>query len=301
MNERQIRAFRLVIRHGSITAAANAMNISQPAVSRLIAELERSAGFPLLLRRGGHARPTMEALEFVQEVEHMFYSLERLGQVAREIRDLRRAKLTLATMPMISFGILPRAISAFLASHRGINITHDVHTSARIVDLAASRQIDLGIGQTNVERRDIDILASYRTHCVCALRPDHDLASRRALTPRDLEGQPLVALAHHTVTARYIAQSFAEANIQPDIAIESQPSYAACSLAAEGVGIAIVDPITAKKFMPRLVAVPFEPRIPFDFHVFKPIEVPLSRPASAFCDVLFATLADIDEANRLPP
>ena len=300
MNQRQLQAFLMVMRHGSITAAAHALNISQPAVSRLIADLEESAGFSLLERQGGKARPTPEAREFIQEVERMFYSLDRMAQVAREIKDLRRASLQIATMPMVTFDIVPRALDAFLAAHPGVKITHNVHTSDRIVDLVSSQQIDLGIGQTRADRRDVEILASFRMLCVCALAPDHPLAGRAELTPADLADTPLVALAHHTMTANYVTRSFAEARVAPNIAVESQPSYSACGLAAVGLGVTIVDPLTPLVFGERLKTVPFKPDIPFDFHVLKPAEQPLTRAARLFCDVLFEVLDNMREARQLP-
>lgn len=299
MNQRQIQAFRHVMRHGSITAAAQSLNISQPAVSRLIADLERSIGFRLFLRQGGKSEPTTEALEFIQEVERMFYGLDRLGQTAREIKDLRRATLHVATMPMVSFEIIPNALKGFLAQRQGIKVTHDVHTSARIVDMVASRQLDLGVAQTHIERRDVEFLASYRTYCVCVLAPEHPLSGRSSLSPKDLRGEPLVALAHHTLTANYVTQRFAEENVKPEIAIESQPSYSACGLAAKGVGIAIVDPMTPRIFKGSLKAIPFEPRIPFDFHIVKPADLPLSRAAEEFRVHLLETLASFSEIHSL--
>jgi DNA-binding transcriptional LysR family regulator len=299
VNPRQIQAFRLVMRHGSITGAAQALNVSQPAVSRLIAELEYSLGFQLFLRQGGKSEPTTEAREFIQEVERMFYGLDRLRQAAREIKDLRRATLRLATMPMVSFEIMPAALKGFLVERHGIKVTHDVHTSARIVDMVAARQLDLGVAQTHIERRDVEFLASYRTYCVCALSPMHPLSDRPVLTPRDLRGEPLVALAHHTLTANYVTQSFAEANVNPNIAIESQPSYSACGLAAKGVGIAIVDPMTPRIFRESLKTIPFEPRIPFDFHVLKPAELPLTRAADEFRAHLLETLSSFADIHSL--
>lgn len=301
MNERQLRAFRSVMRHGSVTAASQALNISQPAVSRLIAELERSVGFPVFLRKGGKVEPTAEGSLLMQEVERMFYGLERMGQVAREIRDLRRAVLNVAAMPMISLEVVPKAIARLLGEGGGIRITHDVHGSARILDLVASRQVDLGIGQIVGERQGIEIIASYRTGCVCAMAPDHPLAGRRELWPRDLAGYPLVALAHHTVVAGYITQMFAEENMQPEIVVESQPSYTACGLAAAGVGVAIVDPLTPRAFRAELRLVPLCPEIHFDFHVFRSAEAPLSRAARALCGHLFRTLETFKEVSRLGP
>ncbi|MFD0979083.1 LysR substrate-binding domain-containing protein [Tropicimonas aquimaris] len=292
MNQKQVNAFRMVMRHGSVTAAAQALNVSQPAVSRLVADLEASLGFPLLLRTGARVQPTAEAYEFFPEVERMFYGLDRLAQVADEIRTLQRATLRVASMPMVSFEIIPLAVARFTAAHAGIGITHDVHTSPRILDLLAARQIDLGLAQTSPGRTDVDVLAAFNSDCVCVMKPDHPLAGRARITPKDLDGQPLVALNYRTLTYSYMMQCFAEAGVLPNIVAETQPSYSACGQASLGVGIAIVDPITPRIFGNSLASVPFAPRIPFEFQIMKSREVPLSRAGLAFLDVLGDVLSD---------
>ncbi|MGV8937394.1 MAG: LysR substrate-binding domain-containing protein [Allorhizobium sp.] len=301
MKQRQIMAFRLAMRHGSITAAAQSLNVSQPAVSRLIADLEQAIGFALFLRQGGKIQPTPEAIQFQQEVERMYYGFDRLKQAADEIKDLRRATLHISTMPMVSFEIVPATLKRFLGEHRGIKVTHNVHTSSRIVDMLASRQLDFGLAQTHVERRDIEIISSYRSYCVCVMPKDHPLARLSSIGPRDLKDEPMVALAHHTVTANYVTQSFASAGVTPNIAIESQPSYSACGLAAVGIGVAIVDPFTPKVFGDRLATVPFEPQIPFDFHLIKPADIPITRAAEGFADALVKTLAEIPGLEIIAP
>lgn len=301
MNPKQINAFRMVMRHGSITAAAQALSVSQPAVSRLIADLEASLGFSLLLRMGGKVQPTPEAFEFYPEVERMFYGLDRLAQVAGEIRTLRRATLRVASLPMASFEIIPRAIASFVARHEGVQITHDVHTSPFILDLLASRQIDLGIAQTSPGRTDVDVLAAYGSDCVCAMAADHPLAGAEVLTPQALRDQPLIALNYRTVTHSAIMQSFADAGVTPRIMVETQPSFSACGLALLGVGIVIVDPITPRVFGPRLCTVPFRPGVPFDFQIMKSRDIPLSRVGAAFYDQLSEAIADDPQIRAIGP
>lgn len=292
MNQKQVNAFRMVMRHGSVTAAAQALNVSQPAVSRLIADLEASLGFALLLRKGGRVLPTAEAYEFFPEVERMFYGLDRLAQVAGKIRTLQRASFRVASMPMVSFEIIPQAVSRFSTHHAGAGIIHDVHTSPRILDLLASRQIDLGIAQTSSNRSDVDVLATFNSGCVCVMSPDHPLAGLDQISPVDLADQPLVALNYHTLTYSYMMKCFAEAGLSPNVVAETQPSYSACGLASLGVGIAIVDAITPRIFGPSLTTVPFTPRIPFEFQIMKSRDIPLSRAGSAFYDELITVLAE---------
>ncbi|QPM89706.1 LysR substrate-binding domain-containing protein [Pseudooceanicola algae] len=298
MNPKQLTAFRMVMQHGTITEASRALSVSQPAVSRLIADLEADIGFPLLHRPGGKAIPTREAYEFYQEVERMFYGLDRLSQVAEEIRMLNRAVCRVASMPMVSFEILPRALKQIVDGHSGIDVNHDVHTSARILDLLASRQIDIGIAQTDPGRGDVEILAAYRTNCVCVMSPDHPLRTRAAITPEDLQGEPMVALNFRTLTYSYLMRCFAEAGIAPKIVAETQPSYSACSLAALGVGIAVVDPITPGILGDRVQVVPFTPKIPFDYQIIKPAGMPMSRAATAFFDSVQKIIASEDRFGQ---
>lgn len=299
MNQRQITAFRLVMNHGSITGAAQALNVSQPAVSRMIADLENALGFGLFLRRGGKIEPTAEALQFIQEVERMFYSLEKLKIAARDIKELRIAALRMASMPMISFDIVPQAIRRFSSRHDGIKITHNVYTSTRIFDLLAARQLELGVAQLPFEQREVDVIASYRSYCVCILPPDHPLAGNEEITPHDLSAHPIVALTSQTVTGNYVLQAFNQAGVSPDITIESQPSYSACGLTAAGLGPAIVDPLTPRMFADQLVVRPFQPRIPFDFHIIKPANMKLTRAASSFATELMEILKDINEIEPI--
>ncbi len=302
MNERQISAFRLVMRLGSVTAAARAMHVSQPAVSRHIADLEADLGFALFERRGGKLHPLPEARTLGQEVERMFYGLDRLKSFAREMRGLAHAQIAIASLPMASFRILPRVITAFVAAHPGIRVTHNVHTSSRIADLVASGQADFGIAQLASGRTDVRRIAGWRCPCVVALPAGHKLAGATVLRPEDLDGVPMVALAHQTLTAAFVTERFAQAGIVPHIVVESQPSYAACGMVAEGLGVSIVDPFTPQIFPPgTLATVPFVPALPFDIYLVGHAERPLSRAVEAMIALLEDDLDSIESTERLRP
>lgn len=281
MNQRQLMAFRATMVLGSITAAAKELNVSQPAVSRLISDLEFSLGFALFTRQTGRVVPTLEAEEFFREVDMMFYSLDRLTQVAEEIRTLSRATVRFATLPMLSFEVIPQAVKRFRERHPHARLMQDVFTSARILELVASRQVEIGVAQTHKRREDIDILSTHHARCVCAMAPSHPLAGATRLSPEELRDEPLITLARHTISASYIANAFADQGIAPNIIAESQPSFAAASMAASGIGIAIVDQLSALAMGDKVAAVPFEPPVPFDICVLKSRDVPLSRAAEA--------------------
>ena len=135
---------------------------------------------------------------------------------------------------------------------------------------------------------------------LCGRPAGHALAARDRLTPQDLKDVPFVALAHQTVTAAFVTERFSEAGITPNIVAESQPSYAACGLVAEGLGVGIVDPFTPSLFSDKgLLVVPFEPVIPFDVFLIVHSERPLTRAMHTLIDLVAAEFDRMKGAERL--
>ena len=277
--------------HGSITRAAKAMSLSQPAVTKLIAALEEDVGFKLFDRTAGGVIATPEAIAFHEELERSYLGLQRLAQSAREIRDLRRGQVRIAAMPALATDLVPSIVSAFSAAHPEIRISLDVHTSPRIADLIAAAAFDFGFAHLPRRRPDVTVVASYEMACVVVMPPDHPLASKSRIQPQDLEDLPMVALSHHTATAQHVDQMFVDADVTPQIRGECQPSFAACALVARGVGVSIVDPLTPAMFGEGTLCVrPLEPRIPFHFRLIRPADLPQSRAAAAVMEAAIATV-----------
>jgi DNA-binding transcriptional LysR family regulator len=302
MNLRQLEAFRAAVAHGSFTRAAEAMGVSQPAVTRLIADLEAAVGFRLFDRGVGGAVPSPEAAMLHEELERSYLGLARLSQVAREIRDLRRGHVRVAAMPAVASMMAPTVIARFVAAHPEVRVTLDGHTAPRVLDLTAAGEFHLGFAHCPQPRADLTVLAQYRLDCVVVLPPSHALAAAEAIGPGDLDGVGLVALSHHTVTAGHVDTVFAEAGVTPAIRVECQPSYAACALVAQGVGVAIVDPLTPQVFGPETLAVrPFRPAVPFDFAVVRPEAGAIPAAAEAFAATAIDQLDARPEMRRQAP
>src|SRR5262245_3427845 len=114
MNLRQIEAFRALMLSGTVQGAADLMRISQPAVSRLLGELERSSGLALFDRARRRLRPRPEAHLFFREVQQAFAGLDRLRQKAHDIRAFGLGELRVATVPALAVGFIPQVCQAFL-------------------------------------------------------------------------------------------------------------------------------------------------------------------------------------------
>jgi DNA-binding transcriptional LysR family regulator len=300
LNQRRIEAFRAVMNTGSITRAAEQLCISQPAVSRLIADLEDEIGFKLFERAGGKLSATEEAQSLIEDVDYFFRGIDKVYAAASDIKNLRKGEVRLGVMPNLSFKVVPRIVRHFVDDHPGVKFTMDVLPSPTVVNLVASRQFDLGLAQVPHDRPDINIIASYRMACVCVMSPDHRLASRSQIEATELQGEPMVALSQNTLAAQHVAQRFLQADVKPDIRIESQPSYAACALAAENLGVAIVDPLTVEMFdVDKIVSVPFVPEVSFDFRLFRAAHTTGNRASVLFAETAENFLTELPGLSRL--
>lgn len=283
MNFRQLEIYRAVMVSGSASRAAELLQITQPAVSRGVGELEKTLGFALFDRVKGRLVPTPEGQLFLRDVNASFMGLDRLRASAARIRDFGSGSIRIASLAALGSTLVPRAIRAFNKQFPEIAITLQVVSSAIVRDLVANQQFDLGLAADEVELSGVEhrVFGSFRA--LCALPSGHALANRKVIRPEDLHGQPFIALAPEDHARRRIFEALHAAGSHPRIIVETPNSATVCALALEGVGIGIVNPAAADGFAARgLLFRPFEPEVYFkSFLLFRP-DVQKARLVKAF-------------------
>jgi DNA-binding transcriptional LysR family regulator len=289
MNARQLEAFRAVVEDGTVSGAARRLRISQPAVSKLLAALERGTGLLLFRREHRRLTPTAEASLLYEEIDRLFMGIERIALAANEIRSLKAGKLTLVCLPALGLRVLPGLIARFVADKPDASVTFQVQTSPRVIDWVTAQQIDLGISVLPVNHPAVHVEKLARVNAVCVLPRTHRLAAKDVIRPADLHGEMFVSLGSEDRARHLIDRAFDEAGIARQMRLETHISEAACRLVENGAGVAIVDPFTAAGFaQDGLIATPFRPRIFFDFYLLFPAFRPRSLLLDEFVDVLKA-------------
>ena len=287
LNPAQLDVFHAIVVTGGVTAAARTLRISQPAVSRQLAQLERALGFALFTREKKRLVITPEGAAFHDELAIGYSGIERLGRVAEEIRELRRGHLRIAVMPALCFGPVSRAVAQFAEAYPGIKLTFEAHNSRRIVDAVADGLFDIGVTQLVGSYPGLIVEASYRSHCVCVVKKGHALARKSAIDIADLVDQPFVALPPDSMAGIELRRRLDEANLTIVPRVETLTSFAAVALVAENVGLAIVDPFTAAATARGVVEVrPFKPVVNFNFRLVRPERRTLSQPAATLLGML---------------
>jgi DNA-binding transcriptional LysR family regulator len=286
MNPTHIDLFRAVMRHGGMMRAAAALGIGQPHVSRAIAQLEADLGFLLFVRGQGSALPTEEGEAFSREVERTYAGLDHLRRAACQIRELGTGPLRVACQPSLAARMVPRAIRRLSSTCPGVRVSLHVPSPDTIWSWASTGQRDIGLVRSRSGYAGVACETCLKVDAVCALPRQHALARKRTIMVSDLVGAPLIA-GGPSVFQQAIEETFARAGVEPRFALMAQYTAARCGLVAEGLGLAIVDPIPARELsgLP-IVMRPFEPRLPIETMLIRPGGRPPGNLAARFTGLL---------------
>ncbi|MGL4974918.1 MAG: LysR family transcriptional regulator, partial [Bosea sp. (in: a-proteobacteria)] len=195
MNLRDVDIFRAIMQAGGASNAAELLGISQPAVSRALATLERDVGFRLFDRIKGRLTPTREGQLFHQDVRASFAGLDRLKQRAAQIREVGEGTWNIASLSALGHGVVPRAIAAFANRHPDVRIGYQVRTSNIVRDLVASGRAHIGLAADEVDTTGVLHSIFTTPRAVCVMPKTHPLAQRATIAPADLAGVPLLTLS----------------------------------------------------------------------------------------------------------
>src|SRR5690606_38266265 len=260
MNLKQIEVFRVVMTNGTTARAAEVLHVSQPAISKMIQELERSLGFDLFKRIKGRLQPTQEGQLFFREVEQAFLGLTHLRGAAARIRDYGSGEIRIACLSALSTNVVPRALHAFMKNNPNVAVTFQARMSSNVRDLVASGQFDLGIVADEIDRTGVEVEEFVQFRVAVALPRGHPLEALDVIRPADLAGQPFVALAPEDTTRREAELAFDKAGITVRTVKETPYSTTICAMVAAGIGIGLVNPLTAEPYEDHgLTLTPFEP------------------------------------------
>lgn len=275
MKIRQLEAFRAVMLHQTVTLASEKLHISQPATTRLLADLESSIGFRLFDRVKGRLHPTVEAEALFKEVQRSLIGVDRIARAADEIRDLRRGTLQIAAAPALSISFLPHAIAEYLKVRPEAEVTLTLHSSRSIVDMVIGQRCDVGFVVLSMNRTSPNGQRLLSALNVCALPTGHRLCALDVIRPRDLAGEPFIAHPRSGELRLQIDALFAEHGVDLNVLTECQISHSICSFVEAGAGVAVVDAVTAWGYRGTgVVFRPFEPTLTTDFALLTPPQRP---------------------------
>jgi DNA-binding transcriptional LysR family regulator len=230
---------------GSVSSAAAALHRTQPAVSRLLKDLEHTVGFDLFDRVKGRLIPTTKARTFFEQVQHSFVALERLGTVATDIRDDRFGRFSVAAFPAASLTLMTRVLSSILKLNTGMNLIYEMLPSDIVVQRVLTKECDLGFVNASFDFFGLIFERRYDLPCVCLLPEGHPLVDKDVIGLAELYEHPVIELGANTSFGAKLDYFRAQQGVTSSARVESNSAFSAAALVREGVGATITDPLTA--------------------------------------------------------
>lgn len=278
---RQLEAFRALMSVGSVTRGAQLLGVSQPTMSRLLADMEAETGLVLFERSSRGLQPTPEAVAFDQEVERAFAGLSQLDAVARSLRGA--ARLSVAVTPSLVPGLAETLFAPFARKHPDVVLSLDVQTTRRTLEWVVSRQVDFGITFEPVTSPDLEVTVVGHTEAVCMIPRSHPLATAQGpMGLAELDGHDFVAFKPDSLFRQQLDRLFEGASTRPRIRAEARTTHAACLLAAALPALTVIPSGATHGGFEKLVARPVHPPIPSDIVVVHTMSRPLSAIARDF-------------------
>lgn len=269
LKPRQVEAFRSVMMTGGITAAAEAMNVTQPAVSRLIRDLEQATALTLFDRQGSRLVPTLEATLWYREVERLYLGFDQLVRAADDIRKHKNVVLRIASVTSLVRPYLHRAIVDVVGSRFDLPLVIDVENSRHIWDMVENHRYDLGFVFGSPRMSDKTAMPLHSSQAVAAVAPGHRLASRNVITPAELKGERVLMPGRNSPLRRELDRAFSSEDYAPASTMETS-MLNCCCFAASGMGVGIVDRTSITASSADLVAIPFRPGIEVSYFAIRP-------------------------------
>ncbi len=298
LNPRQLEAFRATMVAGTATDAAALMGVTQPAVSRMLRDLQAALGLRLFEKVGSKLVPTNEGLTLYAEVERSFVGLDRIARAAQEVKGRRAGVLRIAAMPALMNGFLPRFVGSFLADRPKMDLFLSGVGSHLVLEQTLSGECDLGFVMGPLEHAGLIAQPMPVARMVAVMPAGHRLAERPVVHVSDLHGEDFIAMDGGGRSRMRIDRLAEMHNVRFVVRAETRLSGIVCGLVSSGLGMSICDPFTAREFAGRgVIARPFEPAVDFEFAAVRSAQRQFPAVANDLLDAFIAHTAAFNAAS----
>jgi DNA-binding transcriptional LysR family regulator len=283
MNLRHMEVFHAIMRTGSVTNAARALNVTQPAVSAVLKHCESQLNMKLFTRVSGRLQPTAEAKAIFPEIAMIFGRVDAVNALTQDLVGGRLGTLSIAASFPIANGFLAKAVATFIADRPKVRVALQSLTSPQVLDRVVNREVELGIAYEPVVSSEVETRTLMRAGIACVMRSDHPLARRKEVALRDLEPFSIITYLPQALFRGYVDRALSAAGIVPNIKAQVSLSLTGIMLARYGAGVALVEPfLVASMGLPDLVARPLRPRIDVKTLLIRHKSVPHSKVMNEF-------------------
>ena len=278
------RVFKEVAEVGNITAAAQALYISQSAVSQSIKQLERDLQTRLFARNSRGVTLTAEGQMLYEYVRSAMGLLETGEEKLSQTRELQMGQLTIGASDTVTSQFLLPYLDTFHKRHPAIHIQIVSGRSHKVLGLLRSGKVDIAFASTPADDAGLRIYPCFDTHAIFVAGAEYPCDFRHVYTLEEIAAFPLILLERKASSRIYVEQFFQQhgVSIKPEIELGSHNLL--ISLARIGLGVACVTEEFSQSGLGRGVILPLHT----DFEI----------PPRSVCMCTLRDVAPTSAANR---
>jgi DNA-binding transcriptional LysR family regulator len=236
---KRVEAFVEVARRGNVTRAAEALFVTQPALTARLQSLERDLGARLFVRSGRGVRLTDHGQAFLPYAERAH---EALADGRRLLAELERGgvgQLVIGAAPAVSTYVLPSILERFHAAHPRVQLTVRTGHSEEVLEMVVRRQVQIGLVRA-LRHPELAVVPLYEDELVLVTDPAHRFAERGEISLEAIAGERLIlfdrASSYHDLTSAFLG----EAGVIPAGSMELDNIDATKKMVAQGLGVALL-------------------------------------------------------------
>lgn len=267
LNLDQLQALTRVVQLGSFSAAARALNLTQPAISLQVRELEQRLGVRLVERLGKKAYPTPAGKDLIERGQRIQREADEAVQAMRAHREGRLGRVRICANDIFCSYLLPRAIQAFRAKLPDAEILVSISSTSTALQEVASNRFDLAVVTLPVSDRDLVVTPLLREPIVAILPPAAADAPRE-ITATELARRPLILDLPSARYARLVRSWFAESGVDPRPVMETSAYESVKQLVLAGLAASVLPQVAVESAPYRnLVVRPLKPRLAWELAI----------------------------------
>lgn len=285
MNFNQLKTFYFAVKYGSYSAAAEALYITQPAVTKQVQQLEATYGIKFL-NRFGKKMVFTDAGEVLYDFADKIFQIE--SQAEESLRDFQQRKSgRLRIHASESFGAyyLPFIINIFKKKYPNIHISVNIFPNQEVIENTIKLENDLGFISYLFEHKKLIIQDVLEDRLVLIVPPSHPFARMKLLDPQKLDGQPIIMHEKGSATRDIVDSFIGRNNLSVFIALELSNNEAIKRAVEEGVGISLISEHVVSEEVKRrkLKSIPLaDPTMKRKFYLIHHKDKYLSHPFQMF-------------------
>jgi DNA-binding transcriptional LysR family regulator len=244
MNLDYLHTLVSIVEHGSLSAAARAKRISQPAVTKQVQRIEAEVGLALLVRgpkRQVELTPAgVEVLAFARETLARYEDLER--ELA-ELKTVEKGTLALAASTIPGEYVLPQLLAGYRRQYPQVEVQMSISDTADVAARVLEGKVDLGVIGSAIRRPGLRLKRLVGDEIVLALPADHPWAGREQVAVQELRGHPMILREEGSGTRRSVEAAVLDAGQTlpvEDVAFTLGSTQAILQAVAQGLGIGFV-------------------------------------------------------------